>query len=58
MSAPIGISWTGCPAALACWHYRKERRGRVTALCRACSKVPEIWRRTLARKKREKGDKP
>lgn len=36
---PIGYSWTGCPAILACWHYRKEVG--VTALCAACSRFDE-----------------
>lgn len=40
MSIPECVSWTGCPAVLACWHYRKNEdgpRARVTALCKACS---------------------
>lgn len=33
------IAWTGCPAALSCWHYLKERPRRVTALCEACTEA-------------------
>lgn len=36
------ISWTGCPAELACLNYRNdpdEDEPRPTALCRACSRA-------------------
>lgn len=36
----IGYSWTGCPAILACWHYRQEVG--ATALCAACSQFDEL----------------
>ncbi len=41
---PSCVSWTGCPAILACLHYRNEglsNRPCVTALCRACSGAAE-----------------
>jgi hypothetical protein len=41
-------SWTGCPAAYACYHERKD--GRRSPLCRACDK----FQRRMSRK-RSKG---
>lgn len=47
------ISWTGCPCALACWHYLTEQRGRVTALCRACGAARAKRSISDARERRE-----
>lgn len=33
------MSWTGCPAEVACIHYLDESPRRVTACCKACSKA-------------------
>lgn len=35
----LAISWTGCPAELACLHYLDDHPRRVTALCKACSRA-------------------
>jgi hypothetical protein len=58
------MSWMGCPAILACWHYLQGapiewddedgEHQRPTALCRACSR--HAAKVSDARKKREKGE--